>query len=125
MVKDAEMHAAEDQKLRELVEARNQADTMIHAVKKSLTELGDKAEAAEKKQIEAAISDLQDALKLDDVEQIRSKTTALTEHAGKLAQRVYQAAESQQAGAQSDAQSGQNTENVVDADYEEVKDTDK
>jgi molecular chaperone DnaK len=126
MVKDAELHAAEDKKMRELVETRNQADNMIHAVKKSLTELGDKVEAAEQKQIESAISDLQAALKTDDIEQIRSKTTALTEHAGKLAQRVYQqSAESQQTGAQADAKAGQNAENVVDADYEEVKDTDK
>jgi molecular chaperone DnaK len=132
MVKDAEMHAAEDKKLRELVEARNQADNMIHAVNKSLEELGGKVEAAEKQQIEAAIKDLQEVIKSDDAERIKQKTTALTEHAGKLAQRIYQqeAAAGQQAGAaggQSASQTADSgaADNVVDADYEEVKDNDK
>jgi molecular chaperone DnaK len=131
MVKDAEMHAAEDKKLRELVEARNQADNMIHAVNKSLEELGGKVEAAEKQQIEAAIKDLQEVVKSDDAERIKQKTTALTEHAGKLAQRVYQQeAAGQQAGAagtQSASQTADSAgaDNVVDADYEEVKDNDK
>jgi molecular chaperone DnaK len=131
MVKDAEMHAAEDKKLRELVEARNQADNMIHAVNKSLEELGGKVETVEKQQIEAAIKDLQEAIKSDDAERIKQRTTALTEHAGKLAQRVYQQeAAGQQAGA-AGAQSASQTadsagaDNVVDADYEEVKDNDK
>src|SRR5690348_13955597 len=126
MVKDAEIHAAEDKKLRELVEARNQADNMIHAVRKSLAELGDKVETAEKQQIEAAIKDLQDVVKPDDAEQIKQRTNALTEHAGKLAQRVYQqgAAGQQAGGAQSASQTADagGESNVVDADYEEVKD---
>jgi molecular chaperone DnaK len=132
MVKDAEMHAAEDKKLRELVEARNQADNMIHAVNKSLEELGDKVEAGEKQQIEAAIKDLQEVIKSDDAERIKQKTTALTEHAGKLAQRVYQQdAAGQQPGGGAGAQASSQTadtggeSNVVDADYEEVKDDDK
>ncbi|HEX5054979.1 MAG TPA: molecular chaperone DnaK [Gammaproteobacteria bacterium] len=126
MVKDAEIHAAEDKKLRDLVEARNQADNMIHAVRKSLEELGDKVESAEKQQIEAAIKDLQDTVKSDDAEQIKQRTNALTEHAGKLAQRVYQQGAGQQAGS-AGAQSADagDESNVVDADYEEVKDNDK
>ncbi|HEY3486622.1 MAG TPA: Hsp70 family protein, partial [Gammaproteobacteria bacterium] len=129
MVKDAEIHAAEDKKLRELVEARNQADSMIHAVQKSLEELGGKVEPAEKQQIEMAIKDLQEAIKSDDAERIKQQTNALTEHAGKLAQRVYQqgggAPGQQGEGPQSAPQANENRENVVDADYEEVKDNDK
>ncbi len=127
MVKDAEAHAEEDRKLRELVEARNQADGLIHASEKSISELGDKVEAAEKEQIESAIKDLQEVMKTDDVDQIKQKTEALTEHAGKLAQRVYQeqaaaaGAEQQQAPG-AEQQAADTDESVVDADYEEVKD---
>ncbi len=125
MVQDAEAHAAEDRKLRELVEARNQADNMIHAVQKSITDLGDKVEDSEKQQIDAAVEALQEAVKSDDIEAIKEKTTALTEHAGKLAQRAYQ--ENATAEGQPEAQGGPEQsaggadENVVDADYEEVK----
>ncbi len=125
MVKDAEIHAAEDKKLRELVEARNQADNMVHAVRKSLEELGDKVESGEKQQIEAAIKDLQEVVKSDDAEQIKQKTNALTEHAGKLAQRVYQQGAAGQPGAGAQAADAGGESNVVDADYEEVKDSDK
>ncbi len=124
MVKDAEAHADEDRKLRELVEARNQADGLIHASEKSISELGDKVEEAEKEKIESAIKDLQEAIKTDDVESIKQKTEALTEHAGNLAQRVYQeqaaaGGAEQQPGAE--AQTEKPDESVVDADYEEVK----
>jgi molecular chaperone DnaK len=131
MVKDAEIHAAEDKKLRELVEARNQADNLVHGVMKSLEDLGDKVESAEKQRIEAAIKDLQEAVKSDDAEHIKRQTTALTEHAGSLAQRVYQQGAAAQAadgaGAQASAQTAEadGDSNVVDADYEEVKDDDK
>jgi molecular chaperone DnaK len=128
MVKDAEIHAAEDKKLRELVEARNQADNMIHAVRKSLEELGDKVESAEKQQIETAIKDLQETVKSDDAERIKQMTNSLTEHAGKLAQRVYQQQQPEGgAGAQASSQTADagGESNVVDADYEEVKDSDK
>ncbi|HEX7025907.1 MAG TPA: molecular chaperone DnaK, partial [Gammaproteobacteria bacterium] len=123
MVKDAEAHAAEDKKLRELIEARNQAENMIHATRKSLDELGDKVQSAEKEQIESAIGDLQEAVKSDNIETIRQKTTALTEHAGKLAQRVYQQQGGAQAGQAESAEGGQSSadESVVDADYEEVQ----
>lgn len=137
MVKDAEAHVDEDRKLRELVEARNQADNMIHATRKSMTELGEQVQDTEKKEIEAAVQALEAAIKSDDVEAIKEKTTTLTEHAGKLAQRVYaQSAETAQQ-APPDGGSGSNfvdadsnagskkDNNVVDAEYEEVKEDSK
>ncbi|MBA3582094.1 MAG: molecular chaperone DnaK [Gammaproteobacteria bacterium] len=122
MVKDAEANAEEDRKLRERIDARNQADTMINAAEKSLTDLGDKAETSDKQAVQTAISALQEALKNDDLDAIKEKTTALTEAAGNLAQKAY----AQQAGNQEQANSSQSTEanndgDVVDADYEEVK----
>ena len=127
MVKDAEAHASEDKKVRELVEARNQADNLIHASEKSIKELGDKVEASEKEQIESAIKDLQEALKGDDIDAIKQKTEKLTEHSGNLAQKIYQqqAAEQQQAGAEATAgaeTAAPQDDSVVDADFEEVKD---
>jgi molecular chaperone DnaK len=121
MVKDAEAHADEDRKLRELVEARNHADGLIHASGKSIKELGDKVSAAEKEKIESAIKDLQEVMKTDNVDQIKQKTEALTEHTGNLAQRVYQE-QAAAAGAAEQAAAGSKDESVVDADYEEVKD---
>lgn len=129
MVQDAEAHAEEDRKFRELVDARNQAENMVHATEKSMQELGDKVEAAERGQIEAAISDVKDAIKGDNKETIEAKTRALTELSGKLAERVYAqaggpdatdatAGESQDAG---DAEKPAD-EGVVDAEFEEVKD---
>ena len=88
MVKDAEAHAEEDRKAKELIEARNMAEYMIHATKKTLSELGDKVDDKEKSDIEAAISELEEALKGDDKEAISEKTTKLTEVAGKLADRA-------------------------------------
>jgi molecular chaperone DnaK len=133
MVKDAESHAEEDRKARELVEARNQADTMIHTTQKSLKELGEKIDAGEKEQVESAIQALQDALKQDDIDQIKQKTEALSEQAGKIAQKAYQeqGASGTEGGAQGGTEAGQggeqssSDEGVVDADYEEVKDENK
>lgn len=130
MVKDAEAHADEDRKVREKVEVRNQADSMIHACEKSIKDLGDKVDAAEKEKVEAAIKDLQQALEGEDVEAIKEKTQALTEHAGGLAQKAYEqqaAAEQQAAGGDAGASAEQGAagsadESVVDADFEEVKD---
>ncbi len=122
MVKDAEMHAEEDRKAKELVEARNMAENMVHATRKSLTELGDKVTDSEKKDIEAAIADVETALKSDDKAAIEAKAQKLAEHAGKLAERVYQqaSAQAQPGEAQpADGNSG-NGENVVDAEFEEV-----
>ena len=128
MVQDAEAHAEEDRKARELVEARNMAENMIHATRKSLAELGDKAEEQEKKDIEAAIADLETALKGDDKDAIAAKTTKLTEVAGKLAEKAY-AAEQAAGGAGPEAASASKAEadkdDAVDAEFEEVKDDKK
>lgn len=127
MVKDAEAHAEEDRKIKELVEVRNMAENMIHATKKSLEDLGDKVEEQEKKDIEAAIADLEEAIKTDDKDQISDKTTKLTEVAGKLAEKAYaeqQASPEAEASAASDdsGSSKSKDDDVVDAEFEEVKD---
>ncbi len=133
MVKDAEAHAEEDKAFQELVTARNQADGMIHATKKSMEELGDKLEAEEKSTIEAAITDLEEAIKGNDKEAIEAKTKTLTEASSKMAERLYAkegAAESGAAdattGADTGAEAGKAPEDdVVDAEFEEVKDDKK
>jgi molecular chaperone DnaK len=130
MVKDAEAHAGEDKKLRELVDARNAADGMIHATEKSMKDLGDKIEADEKAKVEAAISELKEAIKGDDKDQIEARTTALTEAAGKIAEKAYaqqaEAAGTAGAGGAGDEAEGsartEGGEEVVDAEFEEVKD---
>ena len=122
MVKDAEANAEEDKKLHELVQARNHADTMVHSVKKSLSEHGDKLPADEKAKIEEALKEAEEALKGDDKEAIEAKTEALMTASHKLAEMMY-------AQTQGDAQPGAQPEaakaddgNVVDAEFEEVKD---
>jgi molecular chaperone DnaK len=130
MVKDAEAHAAEDKKLRELVDVRNHAENMIHATTKSLKELGDKVEADEKQEIEAAVEALRQAMEGDDKAAIESKTEALAERSGKLAERVYkEQAESEaqseagnQGAAEEPAAKAKAKDDVVDAEFEEVKD---
>jgi molecular chaperone DnaK len=131
MVKDAEAHAADDKKFHELVDARNQADNLIHATNKSLKDLGDKVEADEKSKIEAAISELQEAMKGDDKDAIEAKTSALAELSGKLAERVY-AQKGEQGGGEPKAEAGgesrqqaEGGEDVVDAEFEEVKEDNK
>jgi molecular chaperone DnaK len=124
MVKDAEAHAEEDKKARELVEARNQADGMIHSVRKSMNELGDKLDNAEKDKIEAAIKELEGVMKEDDKAVIESKTEALAQASHKLAEQLY--AQAQQSSAQSTEEKGDGAsepkdDNVVDAEFEEVK----
>ena len=128
MVQDAEAHAEEDRKARELVEARNMAENMIHATRKSLTELGDKAEEQEKKDIEAAIAELETALKGDDKEAIAAKTTKLTEVAGKLAEKAYAAQQAAGAAGPETASASKpeaGKDDAVDAEFEEVKDDKK
>ncbi|MFG1488052.1 Hsp70 family protein, partial [Oceanospirillum sp. HFRX-1_2] len=128
MVRDAEANAEADKKFEELVQTRNQGDTMLHATKKTLEEAGDKASAEEKEKIEAAIKDLEEALKGDDAEEIKAKTNALTEASGELAQKLYaeQAAEAQaQGGEQGQEQGSAKADDVVDAEFEEVKDDKK
>ena len=123
MVQDAEANAEDDKKFEELVQAKNAADTLIHGCKKTLEESADKVEATEKESIESAISVLEEALKGEDKSDIEEKTKALADASSSLAQRLY--AEQQQA--QQDNQNNSESENatssdeVVDADFEEVK----
>jgi molecular chaperone DnaK len=131
MVKDAEAHADEDRKFHALADARNQADNMIHATEKSLKELGeDKVSADEKKDIEQAIEDLKSVLKSDDKDAIEAKTQALAERSGKLAEKLYAqkgGAEAAGGGAETaEAEAGSGAaDDVVDAEFEEVKDDKK
>ncbi|HET7922060.1 MAG TPA: molecular chaperone DnaK [Gammaproteobacteria bacterium] len=126
MVKDAEAHAEEDRKLRELVDARNQGENLIHAADKSLKELGDKVSGEERAAVESAISDLREALKKDDKGVIETKTQKLAEVSGKLAERLYAAkAEEAKAGEGATAGDAKGKDDVVDAEFEEVKDDKK
>lgn len=123
MEEDAASHAEEDKALRELVDARNSADGMVHSVKKSLTEHGDKLDADEKAKIEAAIKDLEDVMKEGDKATIEAKTNALMEASQKLGEKVYaeqQAAENTESAAQPQGEKAVDGE-VVDAEFEEVK----
>ncbi len=123
MIKDAEAHADEDRKARELADARNQADGMIHGVKKSMEEMGDKLDAGEKDTIEAAIKDLEGVLDSGDKDEIEAKTKALAEASHKLAEQMYaQAGEGAEAAAESAGGENASNEDVVDAEFEEVKD---
>jgi len=126
MVKDAEMHAEDDRKFNELITARNQADGMIHAVEKSMKDLGDQVQADEKQSIETAIANLREALKGDDKAGIEAKTAALTEASGKLMERVYAAKGAEgEAGAQAAGGGGASAGkdgDVVDAEFTEVND---
>ena len=133
MVKDAEANAEEDKKLRELVDSRNQGEALVHSTKKALGEYGDKLEAGEKDKIEAAIKELEEALKGTDKAAIDAKTEALATASQKLGEKVYAdmqakgeaAGAEQAAGAQAGAHAGQGAphdDNVVDAEFKEVND---
>ncbi|MEQ1721358.1 MAG: molecular chaperone DnaK [Nitrosomonas sp.] len=129
MVKDAEAHAEEDHKILELVSSRNQCDAMIHSVKKSLKEYGEQLSNEEKSKIEVALKEAEDILKTDKKEDIDAKTQALAEASHKLAEKMYQKEGDQQtqtqtgAGASSSNQQEKPVEGeVVDAEFEEVKD---
>ena len=127
MVQDAETHADEDRKAREKVDALNQAEAMIHTVQKTLSDAGDKVEAADKEKIETAIKELEEVIADGDVEQITAKTNALMEASHKLAEQMYQqqdsgvppGAEEPATGTSGSAAGG---DDVVDAEFEEVKD---
>jgi len=132
LVKDAEMHSEEDKKQRELVEARNNADSLIYSTEKSIAELGDKVDAETKSKISGIIEQLKKAMPADDMEEIKRLSNELTQASHKLAEAIYQQsaqAGSQQAGADAGAggqtQSSGQDEDVVDADYEEVKEDKK
>jgi len=124
MVQDAETHAEEDRKTRELVDARNQGEAMIHTVRKTLSEAGDKVEASEKESIESAIADLEETLTTEDVSEIQAKTSALMESSHKMAEQMYQAQDDAPAGATDETSGGEapSGDDVVDAEFEEVKD---
>jgi molecular chaperone DnaK len=126
MVEDAESHAEEDQKARELVETRNQADNLIHAARKSLEEVGDKASDEEKQAVETAITELEGVMQEGDKETIEAKTQTLAEASGKLAEKLYADAEGG-AGESGGPEAGASSEqdDVVDAEFEEVKDDEK
>jgi len=130
MTRDAELHAAEDHKRRELVDTRNNADAMIHATQKSLKELGDKVDAATKANVEKEIENVKAAATGDDIEALKSAIEALTTASHKLAELMYAQASQQAGGAGAQAGGGAGgsapkDDDVVDADFEEVKDDKK
>ena len=127
MVTEAEAHAAEDAKFRELIESRNQADALIHATEKSLAELGDKVSGEERGKIEAALADVREAVKGDSKSVIEAKVRQLSEASAGMAQRLYASQQGGDAGGQSGAggAGGGDNDNVVDAEFEEVKDDKK
>ena len=118
MVSDAESHAEEDRKFRELVDARNQADSLIHASEKTLEELGEKATSEERLAIENAVADLKTALEGDEKEAIETKTAALAEASGSLAQKLYSEQQAAEGGGDASAEAA--ADDVVDAEFEEV-----
>jgi len=132
MVKDAELHAEEDKKKRELIDARNQGEALVHSTDKNLKEFGDKVGAAEKSAIESALAELKTALTGEDTEAIKSKSNDLQQATMKLGEAMYKA---QQAEAQAGAAAGAGpaggaanqagSEKVVDADFEDVTDKNK
>jgi len=127
MVKDAELNAEEDKKKLEMVQARNNAEASVHSVKKSLVDHADKVDAGDKEKIEAAVKEVEEALKDEDKDQILAKTEALMTVAQKLGEMVYADMQAQQqaaaagAGAASDAGKKPDDDNVVDAEVKEVK----
>ena len=125
MVKDAEANADADKKFEELISARNTADGMIHATKKSMAEAGDKLTDDEKAPVEAAIAELEEALKSDDKDAITAKTTVLTEASAKIAEKLYAAADTGATDSNADEGAPQSDDDVVDAEFEEVKDDEK
>ena len=124
MVKDAEAHAEEDRKALELVNARNQCEALVHSVKKSLTEYGDKLDAGEKEKIEAAIKETEAVLKSDDKAAIDAKSQALAQAAQKLGEKMYADAQAagEKAGPEAKSEAKADEAEVVDAEYTEVKD---
>ena len=129
MVKDAEANKETDKKKRESVDVRNQADTLIHSTEKNLKEHGSKISDAEKKAIENASTAVKEALKSEDIEDIKKKTEALVQASMKLGEAIYKSQQSAKPesgkddGGDNDA--SKKDENVVDADFEEVKDENK
>jgi molecular chaperone DnaK len=126
MVKDAEAHAAEDKKRRELVEAKNQGESLVHSTEKSVKEFGDKVSAEDKSAIETAVEALKTALGGEDVEAIKSRTNELLQASMKLGEAMYKASQAEaQAGAQPGAEQEPKKDDVIDAEFKEVGEDDK
>ncbi len=125
MVKDAEAHAAEDHKKRELIEARNQADGLVYTTEKSLKEHGDKVDEATRGNIQQALDELKKAMEADDAEAIKQKTEALAQAAHKLAEVMYAQAQAAGETAEGGDAKAPGQEDVVEAEFEEVKDDKK
>jgi molecular chaperone DnaK len=124
MVKDAELHAADDKKRRELVDAKNQGEAMVHSTEKSLTEFGDKVSAADKSAVESAIVAVRAALEGEDVETIKARTNDLVQASMKLGEAMYKTQQQPPAGEEA-APSQSAQDDVIDADFKEVGDDKK
>ena len=127
MVKDAESNKEADKKKRESVDARNQADTLLHSTEKNLKEHGSKVSEADKKAIEDSSANLRNALKGTDIEEVKKKTQDLVQSSMKLGEAIYKSQQSAKPGdtPKDTKQEGKKDDNVVDADFEEVKDDNK
>ena len=128
MVKDAETNKEADKKKRESVDVRNQADTLIHSTEKNLKEHGSKISDAEKKSIEDASNDLKESLKGENTDDIKKKTETLVQASMKLGEAIYKSQQSTKPSSDKDDgkdEKGKKDDNVVDADFEEVKDENK
>ena len=126
MVKEAEDNAEADKEKREAIDARNQAESMIHGAEKSLSDLGDKAEANTKKEVEDAVAELKTALEGEDISIIKEKTSSLSAVMMKMGEAAYKANEANNAESADNANdTGESKEDVVDADFEEVKDNEE
>jgi molecular chaperone DnaK len=125
MVKDAEVHAEEDKKRKELIDAKNQADSLIYSTEKALGEHGDKIEAAEKSTIESTIAELRSAVEAEELERIQTKTQELASVSMKLGEAMYQSSGGDESGGTGGGAAGGGQEDVVDADFEEVDDDKK
>jgi len=125
MVKDAEANADADKKRRDAVEAKNQAESLIHSTEKSLKDYGDKVSEDDKQAIEGAIAALKTSLEGDDAEDIKAKTQKLAETAMKLGQAMYEAAQASEGADAEGGEQASSKDDVVDADYEEIDDDKK
>jgi molecular chaperone DnaK len=126
MVKDAELHAAEDKKRRELIDAKNHGESLVHDAEKSLKEYGDKVSEADKSAIEAAVAALKSALTGEDIEAVKARTNDLMQAQMKLGEAMYKAQQAAGPGASEDAAAGgQPKDDVIDAEFKEVDDDKK
>jgi molecular chaperone DnaK len=125
MVKDAEAHAEEDKKRREVVEAKNQGESLVHATEKSLSEYGDKVSESDKQGIQTAIDALRQALAGEDAEVIKARTTDLMQASMKLGEAMYAASQNAGEGGEQPEGEAAQKDDVIDADFQEVDEGDK